>query len=350
MKPTHERSQECLPPKKRDLPVSSPGSVAGGGGGGAGGGDEGAPAHGSSSAGGEGQGGGAGPGEWMRVQPGLQYSVENADGVSVPVDQYGMLYKVALPSVSYSPTNLHPVLSHISPAYTVPSPLLQHPGIPFSPLGYAQIPHSSLQFVSSPYAVPYAVPPGYVPGPLISPQPAISQPPHVPHLVPYPSVIQEGVVSPPGQPPGPAHAFAKVSAGGGVPLVLSPEQAAAQQLLGSMGGLAAGEGSPRGTPAFYHHPGPRAVVTYRDPRGAQEVNGGEEEKAGREQDVGYPHRGVRPPHAGSSAVDGPHDRLHGIGRRYEDRASPGHRSTPDTDLEVSDSSLGQSETTACFST
>lgn len=214
MKPAHERNQECLPPKKRDLPVnnnsssSSNNSVSIGGGGvgptatAAGGGEEATSTQntGSSS---DVQSGTA-SGEWLRAQQqalhcGLEAAA--ADGVpGLPPDQYSMLYKVALPSVSYSPTTLHPVLSHISPAYTVPSPLLQHAGLSYPPLGYAQIPHSSLQFVGSPYAaVPYAVPPGFVPNPLISPQSAIPQPHAVPHLVPYPSVIQEGVVSSPPQ-------------------------------------------------------------------------------------------------------------------------------------------------------
>ncbi|KAG9336912.1 hypothetical protein JZ751_030025 [Albula glossodonta] len=349
MKPTHERNQECLPPKKRDLPVSSSsnsnsGATGGGGGGaGAGGGDEGTPGHTLGSTSSEIQGAGTSPGEWMRVQPGLQYSAENADGTGVPVDQYSMLYKVALPSVTYPPTSLHPVLSHISPAYTVPSPLLQHPGIPYSPLGYAQIPHSSLQFVSSPYGVPYAVPPGFVPSPLISAQSAIPQTPHVSHMVPYPSVIQEGVVSPPPQPPGPAHAFTKVVASGSVPLVLSPEQVAQQQQqLGLAGGLPTGELSPRGVPVFYHRSGTR--VAYRDEHGTtqeereREVNGGEQEKVGREllHDSMYSPRSVRPLQAASSstAPNSLQDRPL-VTRRNEDRGSPGHRSTPDTDLEVS---------------
>ncbi|KAJ8400486.1 hypothetical protein AAFF_G00396100 [Aldrovandia affinis] len=279
MKPTHERNQECLPPKKRDLPVnnnnSSSSSGGNGGGGGAGGGDEATPSHNLSSMGSEIQGGGMTLGEWMRLQPGLQYSVENTDGIGIPVDQYSMLYKVALPSVTYAPTSLHPVLSHISPAYTVPSQLLQHPGIPYSPLGYAQIPHSSLQFVSSPYAVPYAVPPGFVPSPLISPQSAMQQPPHVSHLVPYSSVIQEGMVSTPSQPPTSAHPFTKVAAAGSIPLVLSAEQAAQQHHLSALGGMPPGELSPRGVPVFYHHSSSRATpvpaaVAYRDARSTQQ--------------------------------------------------------------------------------
>lgn len=162
MKPAQERNQECLPPKKRDLPVSNSSGAAGtagvgaagGGGGGSGGvgsagggvGEDEVVSIQNSAANSDTQGGT--PGEWLRAQPGLHYGVDNSDGIpAVPVDQYSMLYKVALPSVTYSPTSLHPVLSHISPAYTVHSPLLQHPGLPYPPLGYAQIPHSPLQFV-----------------------------------------------------------------------------------------------------------------------------------------------------------------------------------------------------------
>ncbi|XP_036391678.1 LOW QUALITY PROTEIN: ataxin-1-like [Megalops cyprinoides] len=341
MKPTHERNQECLPPKKRDLPVSSSSSGAGGGGGagaGGSGGDKGTSSHGSGSTGGEIQGGGNASGEWMRIQPGLQYSVENTDGVGLPVDQYSMLYKVALPSITYSPTSLHPVLSHISPAYTVPSPLF-----PYSPLGYAQIPHSSLQFVSSPYAVPYAVPPGFVPSSLIPPQSAVPQPHHVSHLIPYPSVLQEGVVSSPSQPSTSAHTFTKVATAGSVPLVLSPEQAA-QQHVGIVGGLPASEVSPRGVPVFYHL-GSReapAALSYRDSHNAQqeqdkEVNGEEEQQGEREllQDSDYSSRGTRPPHVVPNSTTGDHlqDRSPAA-QRHEERGSPAHRSTPDTDLEV----------------
>ncbi|XP_016101441.1 ataxin-1-like [Sinocyclocheilus grahami] len=235
MKPVHERNQECLPPKKRDLPVnnnnnntstynhnsssisSSIGSAGGGG--------EDAPSSQCSGVSGEGSG------EWVRAQPSVHYGMDGGEGlVGLPVDQYSMLYKVALPAGTYSPTNLHPILSHISPAYTVPSQVLQHTSVPYPPLCYAQIPHSSLQFVSSPYgaAVPYAVPPGFVPSPLIPSQSAISQPHSVSHLVPYQSVIQEGVGSPQQQIS--THAYTKM----GVPLVLPSEQTATQAPLGTL--------------------------------------------------------------------------------------------------------------------
>ncbi|XP_030621604.1 ataxin-1-like [Chanos chanos] len=344
MKPAHERNQECLPPKKRDLPVnnissssSTGGSGVGGGGGGAGGGEE-APSTQSPGAGGEPQGGGNSS-EWMRAQSGLRY-IEGSDSLQgLPVDQYSMLYKVAVPSVTYSPTSLHPVLSHISPAYTVPSPLLQHTGIPYPPVGYAQIPHSSLQFISSPYAaVPYAVPPGFVPSPLISPQSAIPQPHPVSHLVPYPSVIQEGVVSSPPQPQVSAHAYAKVAAPAGVPIVLPSEQAAAQQQLGTVGMLPAAELSPRGVPVYYHPSGgARATPHSGSLEQEREVNGGEREQGGREplQDAIYMARNTRVLQTapGAATLETQQDRSL-RNRRQDGRVSPGQRSTPDTDLEV----------------
>uniref|UniRef100_A0A4W5QCE3 Ataxin 1 like n=1 Tax=Hucho hucho TaxID=62062 RepID=A0A4W5QCE3_9TELE len=292
MKPGHERNQECLPPKKRDLNNSTSSSSVGGGAG--------------SGVGGGGGGGGG-----------------------LPVDQYSMLYRVALPSVSYSQTSLHPVLSHISPAYTVPSSLLQHhPGISYPPLGYAQIPHSSFQFVSPYGAVPYAVPPGFVPSTLISPSVALSQP----HLVPYQSVIQEGLVSPPTQAHVSAHAFAKVGSSGGVPLMLTSEQAAQHQQ--HLGPLPAAELSPRGVPVFYHPQGTRAAPAPRDPYSGEqetdrdrEVNGGEREQAAREmlQDSVYNARNAALEHAQDRSLKS---------RRLDERSSPGQRSTPDTDLEV----------------
>uniref|UniRef100_A0A8C6SZL5 Ataxin 1-like n=1 Tax=Neogobius melanostomus TaxID=47308 RepID=A0A8C6SZL5_9GOBI len=246
MKPAQERNQECLPPKKRDLLVTNSGAgVTGGGASGSAVGEDEVVSFQNSAANTQAQGG-AKSGEWLRAQPALHYSAESSDSIpAVPIDHYSMLYKVALPSVTYSQSSLHPVLSHISPAYTVHSPLLQHPGLPYPhPLGYAQIPHSSLQFVSSPYALPYALPPGFVPGSLVSPPGSLPQSHAVSHLVPYPSVVQEGVVSPPPQPQVAAHTFAKVPASG-VSLMLPSEQAP-QQHLGSI--LPGAELGSRGAP------------------------------------------------------------------------------------------------------
>lgn len=356
MKPAHERNQECLPPKKRDLPVntnnnsSSYSSTTGGGGVGptataAGGGEE-ATSTQNAVASSDVQSG-AGSGEWLRAQQSLHYSLEGAESMSgLAPDQYGMLYKVALPSVTYASTSLHPVLSHMSPAYTVPSSLLQHAGLSYPSLSYAQIPHSSLQFVGSPYAaVPYAVPPGFVHNSLLSPQSAIPQPHAVPHLVPYPSVIQEGVMSSPPQTHVSAHAYAKVAAAaaGGVPLVLSSDQAAAaaqQQQLGAVGVLSAAELSPRGVPVFYHTPRAQASREAMEQERERELNGGEREQhAAREllQNSTHAHRNARLLQAapGAPALDSQHQERGLKGRRPDERASPGQRSTPDTDLEVS---------------
>lgn len=354
MKPAQERNQECLPPKKRDLPLSN----SSGAGGTAGGGAAAAAAGGGGGVGGVGEDevvsiqisaansdsqGGTQSGDWLRAQSGLHYGVDNSDGVpAVPVDQYSMLYKVALPSVTYSPTSLHPVLSHISPAYTVHSPLLQHPGLSYPPLGYAQIPHSSLQFVSSPYAaVPYALPPGFVPGSLISPPGSISQPHTVSHLVPYPSVIQEGVVSPPPQAQVAAHTFTKVAASSGVPLMLPSEQAA-QQHLGTVGVLPATELGSRGMPVFYHPQITRPANASRDCHSSHqetepEMNGGDKEQGSREviPDSIYTARNTRMPQVASSSAAQEHSQDKVVlSRRLEERSSPGQRSTPDSDLEV----------------
>ncbi|XP_041844389.1 ataxin-1-like [Melanotaenia boesemani] len=345
MKPAQERNQECLPPKKRDLPISNSsggGGTAGGSAAGGGIGEDKVVSIQNSAVISDTQGGIA-SGEWLRAQPGLHYGVDNSERISaVPVDQYSMLYKVAVPSVTYSPTSLQPVLSHIPPAYTVHSPLLQHPGLPYSPLGYTQIPHSSLQFVGSPYAaVPYALPPSFVPGSLISPSGTISQTHAVSHLVPYPSVIQEGVVSPPPQAQVAAHTFAKVAASSGVPLMLPSEQAA-QQHLGAVGVLPGTELGSRGIPVFYHPQDSRAASATRDchsskPENEAEMNGGDKEQGVREviPESAYTARNAHLPLAACSTAAQEHSQERVLqNRRLEERNSPGQRSTPDSDLEV----------------
>ncbi|XP_077569937.1 ataxin-1-like [Stigmatopora nigra] len=328
MKPTQERNQECLPPKKRDLPVSNCGATAGTPavvsvlerGGGVVGEDEVVSSIQNCAANSESQG------EWLRAH----YGGNSSEGISaVPVDQYSMLYKVALPSVTYSPSSPHPVLSHISPAYTVHSPLLQHSGLPYPPLGYAQLPHSSLQFVSSPYAaVPYALAPGFVPGSLIPPSGSIPQAHAVSHLVPYPSVIQEGVVSPPLQAQvGGAHTFAKVSGSSAVPLML-PSEEAAQQHLSAVGVVSATELGSRGVPVFYHAQGPARATNDVQQEKEPEMNGGSKEQVGRDLPLDfYAVRNARVQQI--AAVPPAHE-----ANQKRRLSSPCHRSTPDSDLEV----------------
>lgn len=328
MKPAQERNQESLPPKKRDLPVSNSGVTGGGAVG-----EDDVSLQNSTATNTEAQGG-VKSGEWLRAQPAQHYSAESSDSIpAVPIDQYSMLYKVALPSVTYSPSSLHPVLSHISPAYTVHSPLLQHPGLPYPhPLGYAQIPHSSLQFVSSPYAVPYALPPSFVPGSLMSPTGSIPQPHAVSHLVPYPSVVQEGVVSPPPQIP--AHTFAKVPASG-VSLLLPSEQGPQKQLGPILPGAELGS---RGVPVFYHPQGLRTTAASSvHQMSEREVNGGDKTHRFRDAltDVGHPVKNVHLQQLTSSspALDNSQNNLLQP-RLPEARGSPSQRSTPDSDLEV----------------
>lgn len=85
------------------------------------------------------------------------------------VDQYGMLYKVAVPPATFSPTGLPSVvnMSPLPPTFNVASSLIQHPGIHYPPIHYAQLPSTSLQFIGSPYSLPYAVPPNFLPSPLL---------------------------------------------------------------------------------------------------------------------------------------------------------------------------------------
>ncbi|KAK7913100.1 hypothetical protein WMY93_013311 [Mugilogobius chulae] len=243
-----------------------------------------------------------------------------------------MLYKLALPSVTYTPSTLHPVLSHISPAYTVHSPLLQHPGLPYPhPLGYAQLPHSSLQFVTSPYAVPYALPPGFVPSSLMSPTGSISQPHAMSHLVPYPPVVQEGVISPPPQPQVAAHSFAKVPASG-IPLMLPSEQAPQQHLLPGA------ELGSRGVPVFYHPQGVRAsTASGIHQTSEREINGTDKCHGSREvhTDVTHSVKNLHLPQSTSNFSTQQESQNKPFqARQLEDRCSPCQRSTPDSDLEV----------------
>ncbi|XP_030138243.1 ataxin-1-like isoform X1 [Taeniopygia guttata] len=194
MRAGHERSQECLPPKKRELAAASTGTEAGRAGGA--------------------QGSGEGP-EWARTarpppatpRYGPGEAPEAAAGLTV--DQYGMLYKVAAPPATFSPTGLHPVVnvSPLPPAFSVTSPIIQHPAVPFPSIHYAQIPSASLQLIGSPYTVPYAVPPAFMPSPLLSPSTNLSAP-HVPHFVPYASLFTEEAAPSP-QTTSPTHSFNK---------------------------------------------------------------------------------------------------------------------------------------------
>ncbi|MEE6500334.1 hypothetical protein FKM82_003747 [Ascaphus truei] len=202
MKPAHERSQECLPPKKRELAQNS--MIM-----------EERPKTDSSSANDSSASEASGWPRGVLVAAGqghgVKYGVagDGAEAVtSVTVDQYGNLYKVAVPT--FSQPGLHTVvnMSSLTPSFNVASSLIQHPGITYPPIHYAPISHTSVQFLGSPYAVPYAVPSGFLPSAVISP-PATLSASHVPHYVPYNSILAEGVTPPP-QTLSP-HSFSKVT-------------------------------------------------------------------------------------------------------------------------------------------
>ncbi|XP_038609941.1 LOW QUALITY PROTEIN: ataxin-1-like [Tachyglossus aculeatus] len=336
MKPVHERSQECLPPKKRDLPVTSE--------------DMGRTASCSTNhapvsdppdwAGGvvvTGQGqAGARPGS----------SCDGAEAVAgLTVDQYGMLYKVAVPPASFSPSGLHSVvnMSPLPPAFNVASSLIQHPGIHYPPIHYAQLPPTSLQFIGSPYALPYAVPPSFMPSPLLSPSANLTTS-HVPHFVPYASLLPEGATPPPPA-PSPAHPFNKVPSGtpppgqlqlqhhpGSQPVDLTPGRMPVYYQMSRLpAGYAAHEAAPPGeTP----DPSPREGQPALD---AASANGGqrqpERNPVRRAAEPGADARGLG---AAAAAAEGAADGPSFSGPRTPrlEAAVPAHRGTPDTDLEV----------------
>ncbi|KAM9301891.1 ataxin-1-like [Gastrophryne carolinensis] len=212
MKPAHERSQECLPPKKRDLAQSTlhieePPKVENTAS------SNDSPANENASTWPRGVVVASGQG------PGVSYEVANDGAEAVTVDQYGNLYKLAMPSATFSPQGLHPVvnMASIPPSYNVASPLIQHPGITYPPIHYTPISHGSVQFLGSPYAVPYAVPPGFLQRAVISPSATLPAS-HVSHYVPYNPIMPDGVTPPP-QTPSP-HSYNKVNTAQSPPLVM----------------------------------------------------------------------------------------------------------------------------------
>ncbi|XP_055504968.1 LOW QUALITY PROTEIN: ataxin-1-like [Leucoraja erinacea] len=188
MKPAYERNQECLPPKKRELLQNSTG------------GEEvlknnTLPSNITTVS----------DADWAKSaaeenQTTLRYGVRADNGASSPgvaVDQYSMMYKLAVPSASYSLNAQNSLVNmgHLSPGYSIASPLLQHHGVPYMPVHYTQLPHASLQFVGAPYTIPY-VSHGILPNPLISSTMGIPTS-HLSHLVSYPSMMAEAVTPPP---------------------------------------------------------------------------------------------------------------------------------------------------------
>ncbi|KAM8799540.1 ataxin-1-like [Eudromia elegans] len=330
MRAGHERSQECLPPKKRELPPASVGT-------------EPARAAGAQASGeGTEWGRAAGPGPAApRYGPG-----EGPEAVAgLTVDQYGMLYKVAVPPATFSPTGLHPVVnvSPLPPAFNVTSPLIQHPGVPYPPIHYTQIPPTSLQFIGSHYTVPYAVPPGFLPSPLLSPSASLTAS-HVPHFVPYASLFTEEAAPSP-QTTSPTHTFSK-SASAVSPSGQAQHHAGTQPL----------DMAPGRIPVYYQMSRlPAGYSAYETPaasrspdRPQQDTQLSSEVVAANGGQRHLEHNTVRASEAVDSASSKAEDGLPGAAvacvvdgqfiSGYQtlrtEVSVPAHRSTPDADLEV----------------
>ncbi|NXJ83495.1 ATX1L protein, partial [Trogon melanurus] len=327
MRAGHERSQECLPPKKRELPAASTGAEAGRAGGAqaSGEGPEWAPT--------------AGPGPAaLRYGPGE--ATEAVAGLTV--DQYGMLYKVAVPPATFSPTGLHSVVnvSPLPPTFNVTSPIIQHPGVPYPPIHYAQIPPASLQFIGSHYTVPYAVPPGFLPSPLLSPSAS-----HVPHFVPYASLFTEEAAPSP-QTTSPTHTFSK-PASAVSPSGQMQHHAGTQTLDIAPGRIPVYYQIPRLPPGYSVYETPAAGGSPESPQQESQLsleaaaaNGGQrhlEHNMVRRTSEAMDPAGTKagdslPGPATGCVVDGQF--LSGYQTLGTEVSVPAHRSTPDTDLEV----------------
>ncbi|XP_007887502.1 ataxin-1-like [Callorhinchus milii] len=350
MKPTYERNQECLPPKKRELLQNNTG------------GEEilknnSLPANSTTvSDAADWTGSAAGENQVM-----LRYGVAADNGESSPgvaVDQYGMMYKLAVPSASYS-LSAQPSLvnvGHLSPAYSVASPLLQHHGVPYAPIHYTQIPHTSLQFVGAPYTVPY-VSHGIVPNPLITPGMGIPTS-HLSHLVPYPSVIAEG--TPPPQSASPAQAYSKAT---GSPIHSFTPQAQLSHLTTAD----LPQGMTHGRVPVHFHPSlltpsyaafatampsqdictenryshqvvkDRETTEVSSNRGKRVSDYQHLERRPQERFIELQHVGIRKEiHPSASSMECLRGSPHFSGHREprNETVSPAQRSTPDTDLEV----------------
>ncbi|NWV80172.1 ATX1L protein, partial [Dasyornis broadbenti] len=271
-------------------------------------------------------------------------ATEAAAGLTV--DQFGMLYKVAAPPATFSPTGLHPVVnvSPLPPAFNVTSSIIQHPGVPFPPIHYAQIPSASLQLIGSHYTVPYAIPPAFLPSPLLSPSTNLTAP-HVPHFVPYASLFTEEAAPSP-QTTSPTHSFNKSAS------AASPGQmqhhAAPQPLDMAPGRIPVYYQMSRLPPGYSAYEAPVAggspECPQQDSQLSSEVaaaNGGQrplEQSMARRPSkaVDFASSALEdclPPGAAAGCV-GDGQFLPGYQMLGREISVPAHRSTPDADLEV----------------
>ncbi|XP_020386075.2 ataxin-1 [Rhincodon typus] len=180
MKSNQERSNECLPPKKREFPVNNlplPEKA-------------GATATVSESSRSENL-------AWLANVASSQSSVGMRYGqgkvaAETPVETGLPLYKPLATAVDYSsPGNVRsaPGVTHLRAVYS--SSALAQPGPSASPVEYAPLQPAAFQFVGPPYSGPYAGPAAFVPSPLISPTAsnASATPSQYSHLEPYSTIF-----------------------------------------------------------------------------------------------------------------------------------------------------------------
>ncbi|XP_007900806.1 ataxin-1a [Callorhinchus milii] len=184
MKSNQERSNECLPPKKREFPVSclplEEKVVAA------------APVSDSSRS------------EnlaWLanvassQSSVGVRYGHVKTGGemaMETCLPQGVALYKPLASPVDYSSTGntrAAPGVTHLRAVYS--SSALSQPGTSVSPVQYAQLQPAAFQFVGSSYGGPYPGPAAFIPSPLISPTTSSSSatPSQYSHLEPYSTIL-----------------------------------------------------------------------------------------------------------------------------------------------------------------
>ncbi|XP_030060539.1 ataxin-1-like [Microcaecilia unicolor] len=232
MKPVHERNQECLPPKKRDLPQSCTNydhAVT----------TSCSPTTSSTSAEAPDLSRGlliaAGPSE---VSLRSRVASENCEErASVTLDQYGYLYNMAVPPANFSPAVVS--MSSLPPA------IIQHPAIPFLPIHCAPVSPTSVQYIGSPYALSCAVTPSFLSSSPMSSSVTLATT-QIPHYVPYGSLITERTTAIASQNPSSGNTFKKA------PCASLVTTSSPSQLQPHAGTLPVDITQGR-VPIFYHH-------------------------------------------------------------------------------------------------
>ncbi|XP_008947018.1 PREDICTED: ataxin-1-like, partial [Merops nubicus] len=234
-------------------------------------------------------------------------------------------------------------VSPLPPAFNMTSPIIQHPGVPYPPIHYTQIPPASLQLIGSHYTVPYAGSPGFLPSPLLSPSTNLTAS-HVPHFVPYASLFTEEAAPSP-QTTSPTHTF-KNSASAISPAGQMQHHAGTQPLDTAPGRIPVYYQMSRLPPGYSAYETPTAGGSPESPQ--QDGQLSSEVAAANGGQRHLEHNVVRTSEAADSASSKAEDCLPGaaVGCVVDGQfpsgyqalraevSVPAHRSSPDTDLEV----------------